>query len=150
MNKRFYFTYGTGGQPFYGGWTVVEAPNYSAACAAFRAYHPDKMEGLLHCSRVYDEGRFMETEMARSGNFGARCHEIISMQRRDAAEKIVDGKELPPLAKVLGQTNRQISEIRDLLKQLMQTEAGLIWQLHDLSVQCDRVDKPKEATGGNL
>lgn len=28
---RFYFTYGTDGQPFVGGWTEVEAPNYGAA-----------------------------------------------------------------------------------------------------------------------
>lgn len=41
---KFYFTYGTDGQPFFGGWTEVEAPDAHAACAAFRAYHPDKTE----------------------------------------------------------------------------------------------------------
>ena len=43
---KFYFTYGTEGQPFVGGWTEVEAPDGHAACAAFRACHPDKTEGL--------------------------------------------------------------------------------------------------------
>ena len=38
---KFYFTYGAEGQPFVGGWTEVEAPDGHAACAAFRAYHPD-------------------------------------------------------------------------------------------------------------
>lgn len=81
MNKRFYFTYGTEGQPFYGGWTTVEAPDYRAACAAFRACHPDKINGLLNCSSVYDEERFMSSEMSASGNFGFCCHEIITLQR---------------------------------------------------------------------
>lgn len=150
MNKRFYFTYGTEGQPFCGGWTVVEAPDYRAACALFRSYHPDKIEGLMNCSSVYSEEQFMGTEMALLSNFGARCHEIISLQRRCAKEKIVSSKELPALAKALGQANRQISEIQGLLKQLIQTEQGLIWQLRDLSGQCDRADKPKEAAGGKL
>ena len=44
--RTFYFTYGSSGQPFIGGWTEVNAPNYGAACAAFRAYHPDKTEGM--------------------------------------------------------------------------------------------------------
>lgn len=59
-------------------------PNYGAACAAFRAYHPDKTEGLLNCSSVYDEEHFKQTEMYRSGNFDRRCHEVITL-RREAA-----------------------------------------------------------------
>lgn len=45
---RFYFTYGTDGQPFFGGWTEVDAPDIHAACAAFRVYHPDKTEGIVN------------------------------------------------------------------------------------------------------
>lgn len=86
MSNRFYFTYGTEGQPFCGGWTVVEAPNRVTACAAFRAYHPDKIEGLLNCSSVYDEEHFMRTEMSVSGNFGFQCHEIITLQRKHTEE----------------------------------------------------------------
>lgn len=78
---KFYFTYGTDGQPFFGGWTEVDAPSRPAACAAFRAYHPDKTEGLLNCSSVYDEERFKQTEMYRSGNFDRRCHEVITLRR---------------------------------------------------------------------
>lgn len=78
---RFYFTYGTEGQPFYGGWSVVEAPDRSMADAAFRAYHSDKMKGFLNCSSVYDEALFQSTSMATAGNFGARCHEIIRLSR---------------------------------------------------------------------
>lgn len=79
---KFYFTYGSEGQPFCGGWTEVEAPDIHAACAAFRAYHPDKIEGLLNCGSVYEEADFMRTAMyGPEGNFGRRCHEIITMQR---------------------------------------------------------------------
>lgn len=82
--RTFYFTYGSSVQPFIGGWTEVNAPNYGAACAAFRAYHPGKTEGLLNCSSVYDEEYFKQTEMYRSGNFDRRCHEVITL-RREAA-----------------------------------------------------------------
>lgn len=81
---KFYFTYGTDGQPFFGGWTEVEAPDAHAACAAFRAYHPDKTEDLVNCSSIYDEEKFKLTEMYRESNFGFRCHEIITL-RREAA-----------------------------------------------------------------
>ncbi len=77
----YYFTYGTGDQPFYGGWTEIEAPSRSAACAIFRAFHPDKTEGCLNCSSVYNAAQFKETTMATEGNFGRRCHERITVIR---------------------------------------------------------------------
>lgn len=82
---KFYFTYGTEGQPFVGGWTEIEAPNVNVACAAFRVYHPDKIEGLLNCSSVYTEEQFKSTEMFATGTFGFRCHETITL-RREAAQ----------------------------------------------------------------
>ena len=83
---KYYFTYGTEGKPFVGGWTEVDATDGHAACAAFRAYHPDKTEGLLNCSSVYDEAHFKLTGMYRKDNFGFRCHEIITL-RREAANR---------------------------------------------------------------
>lgn len=55
---KFYFTYGSEGHPFVGGWTEVEARDERMACAAFRTVHPDKTEGFLDCCAVYDEERF--------------------------------------------------------------------------------------------
>lgn len=79
---KFYFTYGSEGQPYVGGWTEVEAPNIHAACGAFRAFHPDKIEGLLNCCSVYPEDIFLDTEMSGpGGNFGYRCHETITLRR---------------------------------------------------------------------
>ena len=78
--KNFYFTYGTEGQPFYGGWTKIEAPNAKIACSIFRAIHPDKVEGLLNCCSMYTEEDFHKTSMWRHGNFGIHEHEVILMQ----------------------------------------------------------------------
>lgn len=85
---KFYFTYGTEGQPFFGGWTEVEAPTYHAACTVFRVYHPDKTEGLLNCCSCYAEENFKETSMYKQpdGNFGYRCHETITLRRELADE----------------------------------------------------------------
>ena len=77
--EKFIFTYGTSGQPYCGGWTEVVAPNRGAACAAFRAIHPDKTDGLLNCCCVYRNEQFEKTEMAKTGNFGAFCHETIAL-----------------------------------------------------------------------
>lgn len=76
--EKFIFTYGTEGRPFYGGWTEVVAPDRKSACAAFRAIHPDKTEGLLNCCDVYSVANFNRTTMAGpKGNFGKFCHETI-------------------------------------------------------------------------
>lgn len=82
---RFYFTYGSEGHPFYGGWTEIEATDEYAACALFRAVHPDKTEGLLNCCDVYSEERFKKTCMAGpDGNMYRFCHEIITLRRNAA------------------------------------------------------------------
>ena len=79
---KFYFTYGTSRQYDYqGGWTEVEAPDGRTAMAAFRVFHPDKNEGVLNCSSVYPESAFKKTKMYTEGNFGARCHERITLLR---------------------------------------------------------------------
>lgn len=77
--KKFYFTYGTEGQPFRGGWTEVIAPNYKSAVATFRACHPDKLDGIVNCSSIYTESEFAETTMSQKGNFGKRCQERITV-----------------------------------------------------------------------
>lgn len=79
---KFYFTYGIEGQPFSGGWTEVVAPTARVAAAAFRAYHPDKIEGVLNCADMYTEEQFNSSGMnGESGNRGAFCHEVITLGR---------------------------------------------------------------------
>lgn len=71
---KYYFTYGTDGQPFVGGWTEVEAPNVNLACAAFRLAHPDKEPGILNCSSAYTEAAWlprMETSESSAMNVSA-------------------------------------------------------------------------------
>ena len=77
--KRFFFTYGTEGQPFCGGWTEVIAPDFESACSLFRAFHPCKDGDLLNCAGVYAEEQMKKTKMYASGNFGHRAWETISV-----------------------------------------------------------------------
>ena len=85
---KYFFTYGTSGFPFTGGWTIVEAPNRAVAIAAFRKVHPDRHEGILNCSSVYSESRFALTSMGKLGNnLGRGCHEILK------AKEILKGEQ---------------------------------------------------------
>lgn len=79
--SKFYFTYGTEGQPFYGGWTEVIADSIEKAQAVFRIYHPDKTPGVLNCSSIYSESAMMKSSMFKNGNFGQRCQETLCLLR---------------------------------------------------------------------
>ena len=79
--KNFYFTYGTEGHPFYGGWSIIAAPDINTAIAVFQLFHPNKHGDCLNCSSYYTEEQFRNTGMWKHGNFGARLHEVISLQR---------------------------------------------------------------------
>lgn len=79
--SKFYFTFGTGGQPYAGGWTEVIADNRQKAVRAFRAYHPDKIPGCLNCADVYAEDVMKTTSMFAHGNFGHRCWEVIRLEK---------------------------------------------------------------------
>lgn len=74
---NFYFTYGTDGHPFRGGWTRVVADNMSQAGELFRVVHPDRTNGILNCAGCYTEEYFKNTEMYKKGNFGKRELEVI-------------------------------------------------------------------------
>lgn len=77
--NTFYFTYGTDGHPYHGGWTEVAAKDLDMACNIFRLVHPDKRAGLLNCSGIYSESYFRTTTMSLEGNFGHRCWERIAL-----------------------------------------------------------------------
>jgi len=76
---RFYYTFGTSPtQPYMGGWVEVIADNRSEANAKFRTKFPDKDNDILNCAFIYDEDRWINTDMYHEGNLGARCHEVIT------------------------------------------------------------------------
>lgn len=86
--KKFYFTYGTSKcYPFRGGWTLIFAPNKSAAAQIFKAYHPNPNDkDVLNCCDYYDAEYFEKSSMYRDGNCGAFCHEIIGVARLEPME----------------------------------------------------------------
>ena len=79
--QTFYFTYGTADQPFVGGWTEIVAPDFHVACQLFKAVHPCRIGNILNCASAYSEKDFKSTTMFAKGNFGARCHEKITIDR---------------------------------------------------------------------
>jgi len=79
--QDFYFTYGLEGQPFKGGWTIVEAPDRESAVKVFRIFHPDRYEGIVNCADIYTEEQFQRTSMALTDNYGERLQETICLNR---------------------------------------------------------------------
>lgn len=79
--QKYYFTYGTAGQPFCGGWTEIVAPDMKTATATFRKHHPGKHEGLLNCACVYTQQQFEESFMSELGNYGGFCQEKITVAK---------------------------------------------------------------------
>ena len=80
--NNYYFTYGSEGHPFKGGWTRVRCESLDIAIKIFKLYHPNK-EGFccLNCSDYYTEEQFRKTSMYKNGNFGEFTHEIIELYR---------------------------------------------------------------------
>lgn len=78
MQRKYYFTYGSGGMPFQGGWTEVFADDVKKAIAAFQVYHPNK-NGYINCCCVYPQEEFERGDMFKNGNFGKKCQEVIRL-----------------------------------------------------------------------
>lgn len=78
---KIYYTFGTDSHfPHRGGWVEVEADSVQQAHALFRAKYPDRTPGILNCSDYYTEDTFKKSEMSRSGNLGAFCHEVLALK----------------------------------------------------------------------
>lgn len=76
----YYFTFGTCGQLFEGGWVRIQADTLREAQQKFVARYGDKAwkaKGVLNYAFGYPEDRFMFTRMFRGGNFGKFEHEFI-------------------------------------------------------------------------
>lgn len=54
---KFYFTYGSSGMAYEGGWTEVEAPSITIAWQAFTAFHR-AVNGITAFSDLYTESEF--------------------------------------------------------------------------------------------
>lgn len=80
---KFYFTYGSEGYDYVGGWTevTVDAPNdYDAAISAFNIVHPKADDECIRCAFIYTENEFKRTSMYEKGNLGSFCHEVIEFK----------------------------------------------------------------------
>ena len=84
MQRKYYFTDGSGVMPFQGGWTEVFADDVEKAIAAFQIYHPNK-NGCINCCCVYPQEEFERGDMFKNGNFGKKCWEVICLEHKQAA-----------------------------------------------------------------
>lgn len=78
--QRYFFTMGSEGHPYSGGWVEVYAESRSAAIEAYSIFHPKK-NGCVNCAFIYSEAEFRKTSMFLYGNFGKRCMECIRVER---------------------------------------------------------------------
>lgn len=61
--KKFYYSFGTdAGFPFKNGWIIMYANTRQEADRKFHTLFPDRNEGVLNCSFVYNEARWTEMD----------------------------------------------------------------------------------------
>ena len=78
---KYYFTFGSDGYPYRGGWVTVEAENFKIVIDIFRMLYPDRGNGLLNCAEYYSEEAFKNTIMyANNDNLGNACHCEICLE----------------------------------------------------------------------
>lgn len=54
--NRYFFTFGSSDKfPFNNGYLIVKAENIRQAVSLFRAYFPDRTDGVINCSDYYTE-----------------------------------------------------------------------------------------------
>jgi len=82
MNK-YYFTFGSAGQIYKGGWIIVHAHDYADAENKFFAYYGDRAyvtgyhSGMFNYAFCYEELAFRKTSMEKTGNIGHYCWDEI-------------------------------------------------------------------------
>ena len=78
---KYYFTFGSSGQVYKGGWVEIHAINMTDAQQKFEKRYGNearnKETGLLRYSDHYREDLFRASGMIETGNLGAYCHEVI-------------------------------------------------------------------------
>ena len=89
--KRFFCTFGDSKYfPYHDGWVEVIADSFNDAKRIFEDRYPSPKNGKSYFPRfafIYSEQEFVKTDMWKYGNFGFRCHEVIT-EETDDKEKI--------------------------------------------------------------
>jgi len=80
VTRIYYFTFGSYGQLYDGGWVRIQADSINEAQQKFVEHYGDKAQkdnGTLNYAFSYSENHFLSTSMAREGNFGKFEQEFI-------------------------------------------------------------------------
>lgn len=77
--QKFYFTFGSEGQLYNGGWVLIHAVDKADAIKKFKKRYKEKSmkNHKLNYSLSYYQEDFEATRMFSDGNFGVYCHEVI-------------------------------------------------------------------------
>ena len=79
--SKYYFTFGSAGQLYCGGWIIIHAKSDRDAREKFKKYYGVKgstREGLMNFAFSYTEPEFQSTDMPTKGNMGEFCwNEIV-------------------------------------------------------------------------
>ena len=79
--QRFYFTFGYNPDfPYQNGWVEVLAKDREKAVEIYKIVFGESKEGYVNCAGIYDEIHFKQSDMYKNGNFGAKCHAVISIK----------------------------------------------------------------------
>lgn len=72
--KKFFYSFGTDERfPFQAGWIIMYANSRQEADEKFRTLFPDRQDGILNCSFVYNEARWAEMDPEHTWT-GWKCH----------------------------------------------------------------------------
>lgn len=77
---KYYFTFGSEGQIYEGGWIIIIANSIKEAQDKFvRKYGSEaySAEGLMRYSMDYTEDKFRKLEMLKNGNLGKFCQDVL-------------------------------------------------------------------------
>jgi hypothetical protein len=75
--QKFYYTFGSDGQPYEGGWVEIYAEDFNEADKLFRKRYGDGVGGFIRCAGRYTEAMFKNTGMYEHGNMGNFCHDTL-------------------------------------------------------------------------
>lgn len=75
--QKFYYTFGSEGQPYDGGWVEIIAEDFHEADKLFNKRYGCSPGGFIRCAGRYTEETFKKTSMYKRGNFGSFCHDTL-------------------------------------------------------------------------
>lgn len=133
--KKFYFTFGSSEKfPYQNGHLIVKARCIEDAVDTFKKKYPDRTEGFMNCSFIYEEWEWKRTIMYERGE---EPKEIL------VSEKVADQLEIAAIIlenSLKAAMEELIGTTRDFKEEWLENEIGTtIEELEELGVDIDEI-----------